>query len=69
LRLVEYDYTQTPSIESIGFRLQRLPDFLYDSADDILQEFIQKLDDYQVDRDFFYKDASSKLSVHIRFSL
>lgn len=69
LKLANFDYRKVISLEELGFKKQELPSFLYKDARDLLKEFLLKIDDYQVDRDFFYKDATSKLSVHLRFGL
>lgn len=69
LKLTSFDYKKIISLEDLGFEKQELPSFLYKDARDLLKEFLSKIDDYQVNRDFFYKDATSKLSVHLRFGL
>lgn len=69
LKLTSFDYKKIISLEDLGFEKQELPSFLYKDARDLLKEFLLKIDDYQVNRDFFYKDATSKLSVHLRFGL
>jgi len=69
LRLCEFDYNYTPSLKSLGFIKQKLPLFLDKQAFELLDEFKYKLEEYQKDRDYFYKDATSKLSVHLRFGL
>jgi len=69
LKLIKFNYEYFPSLEGLGFKKQELPDFLYKSAYELLDEFKAKIKDYQKDRDYFYKDATSKLSVHLRFGL
>ncbi|XPV69460.1 MAG: cryptochrome/photolyase family protein [Halarcobacter sp.] len=69
LKKVSFDYENSLSLEKIGFLKQELPNFLYKTPKELLSEFIQKIDNYQKDRDFFYKDASSKISVHLRFGI
>ncbi len=69
LKLAIYDYENTPSLNSLGFVKQELPEFLQKSAYELLDEFKDKLKGYKEDRDYFYKDATSKLSVHLRFGL
>jgi deoxyribodipyrimidine photo-lyase len=56
-------------LEELGFKKQKLPHFLKRSGFDLLDEFKSKIDNYQENRDYFYKDATSKLSVHLRFGL
>jgi len=69
LKLIKFNYEYFPSLEGLGFKKQELPDFLYKSAYELLDEFKAKIKYYQKDRDYFYKDATSKLSVHLRFGL
>ena len=69
LKLTSFDYKKIISLEDLGFVKQELASFLYKDARGLLKEFLLKIDDYQVNRDFFYKDATSKLSVHLRFGL
>lgn len=69
LQKIEYDYSYIPSLNVLGFVEQNLPEFLYKNAFEVLYEFQSKIDTYQEDRDYFYKDASSKISVHLRFGL
>lgn len=67
--LKEYDYGVVPSIESLGFTREKLPDFLEQSGFELLDEFEGKMKSYEKERDYFFKDATSKLSVHLRFGL
>lgn len=69
LKLCKYDYETAPTLNSLGFKKQTLPRFLEKGGFELLDEFKKKIQDYQTDRDFFYKDATSKLSVHLRFGL
>ncbi len=66
---IDFDYSAIPTLESLGFIEQDLPEFLYKSAFELLDEFIPKLSEYQEGRDYFYKDDTSNLSVHLRFGL
>lgn len=68
-KLYAYDYSSTPALKEMGFEPQRLPNFLYQSADDLITEFLPKLESYQESRDYFARDATSKLSIHLRFGL
>ncbi len=69
LKLVDFDYSFIPKLEKLGFQKENLPNFLNCSIEELLEEFIYKINDYQVNRDYFYLDATSKLSVHLRFGL
>jgi len=69
VQLYTYDYSSIPRLEEMGFERQNLPSFLYQSADDLIAEFLPKLEDYQKSRDYFAIDATSKLSTHLRFGL
>lgn len=69
LKKIEFDYDFVPTLEEIGFQTQKLPDFLEKSADELINDFSLKISDYQEDRDFFYKNATSNLAVHLRFGL
>lgn len=69
IKLIDYDYNIFPSLEELGFEEAKLPDFLNLGTDILLKEFSHKLQNYENDRDFFYKNATSNLSVHLRFGL
>lgn len=69
LTMADYEFTTIPTLKDMGFVEQELPEFLYKDPYTLLEEFIKKLDTYQKDRDYFYKDSTSKLSVHLRFGL
>ena len=72
LNLIEdksINFEDIPSLESMGFVKQELPLFLTKSADILIKEFIEKIDNYEVNRDYFYIDATSNLSVHLRFGV
>jgi deoxyribodipyrimidine photo-lyase len=69
LQKIEFDYSFVPALEQMGFETQELPDFLSKTAIELLEEFKTKVNKYQDERDFFYIDASSKISVHLRFGL
>jgi len=69
LKKIEFDYENIPTIEDLGFKKQKLEPFLYKSTQELFEEFLVKLNGYEKDRDFFYKDATSNLSVHLRFGL
>lgn len=64
-----FDYDNVPTLEELGFVKTTLPAFLYQSAQELLEAFSLKMALYEKERDFFYIDATSKLSVHLRFGL
>ncbi len=69
LKKIEFDYGFIPTIKELDFIEQKLPEFLEKSADELIDEFSLKISNYQEDRDFFYKNATSSLAVHLRFGL
>lgn len=69
LILVPYQTISTLTLEEMGFIRQTLPKFLYESPKKLLTRLINKLENYQIDRDFFTKEGTSQLSVHLRFGL
>lgn len=69
ITLFRFQYLLVPSLESLRFVKQKLPPFLEKSAEELIEEFIPKLEQYQKARDYFYLDGTSQLSVHLRFGL
>ncbi|QKF59527.1 cryptochrome/photolyase family protein [Aliarcobacter lanthieri] len=69
IKKVKYDYSFIPTLEYLGFTEQKLPDFLYKDADELIDEFSIRLCNYQENRDYFYLNAGSNISVHLRFGL
>lgn len=70
LKQIEYDYnSKIPTLEELGFIKQNLPKFLNKSLDILLNDFSKKIKDYEKNRDFFYLNGTSNLSVHLRFGL
>lgn len=69
LKLINFDYSCNISLESMGFKKEILPEFLKKSADELIEEFRKSISLYLEDRDYFNKDITSKLSVHLRFGL
>ena len=69
LKKSKFDYSFIPTLNDLGLKKQDLPDFLYKSADELIDIFSKKFENYQENRDYFYLDASSNLSVHLRFGL
>jgi deoxyribodipyrimidine photo-lyase len=66
LKLYPYNYNYTPTLEEIGFLEQELPDFLYKKPIEVLNKFLLKIEIYN-DRDFWTLDATSNMSVFLRF--
>jgi len=69
LKLCEYDFESIPNLNDMGFNSVELVDFLYHEPLDILEEFIPKLQRYKEDRDFWSIEATSNMSVFLRFGL
>ncbi|QKF82697.1 cryptochrome/photolyase family protein [Halarcobacter ebronensis] len=69
ITLVDFDYKNFPTLEGLGFEESILPESLYKEPLELLSLFSLKLENYQENRDYFHKDATSKLSVHLRFGL
>ena len=69
LKKIEFAYDFVPTLKQMGFLEQTLPEFLEKSTDELINEFSLKISDYQEGRDFFYKNATSNLAVHLRFGL
>ena len=69
LEPAQFDYDYIPSLEDLNFEEQSLACFLRADAYTLLEEFKQRIQDYKVNRDFFYINATSNISVHLRFGL
>lgn len=69
LRKIEFKYDNVPSLERLGFIKQELPEVLYKSAFELVELFKSKVNQYEENRDYFYLDGTSNLSVHLRFGL
>lgn len=69
LELAQFDYDYIPSLKELNFEEQSLACFLRADAYTLLDEFKEKIKDYKVNRDFFYINATSNISVHLRFGL
>lgn len=69
LKKISFDYSFVPSLEDLGFKKQVLPDFLNKTAEEVIDDFLPKMRTYQKDRDFFNINATSNISVHLRFGL
>ncbi|MCP4971508.1 MAG: deoxyribodipyrimidine photo-lyase [Arcobacter sp.] len=69
LKKITFDYNVIPTLMQMNFKEQKLPIFLKKNAFTLLEEFGNKITSYKEDRDYFYKDASSNISVHLRFGL
>ncbi|APW64604.1 deoxyribodipyrimidine photolyase [Poseidonibacter parvus] len=64
-----FDYDFIPSLKQMNFEEQELPDFLELEAYELLKQFKEKINDYKVQRDYIYVNATSNISVHLRFGL
>lgn len=69
LTKIEFEYDNVPSLERLGFIKQELSLFLYKSAFELVELFKSKVHQYEENRDYFYLDGTSNLSVHLRFGL
>lgn len=67
LKLYKYNYADMVSLHFLGFEKQKIASYLEKNGFELLDEFKDKIDNYQNDRDFFFKDATSKLSILLRF--
>jgi len=56
-----------PSLTSLGFIHQTLPDFAVASPKKLLTLFKDKILHYEEDRDFLSLESTSKLGIHLRF--
>ena len=69
IKLLNYKFPNIPTLKSLGFQTQALPQFLYQTAQEVLDVFIPKLSEYHKARDYFYMDGTSNLAVYLRFGL
>ncbi|MDX9795234.1 MAG: deoxyribodipyrimidine photo-lyase [Arcobacteraceae bacterium] len=69
LQKIEFDYDKVPTLQELGFEEQTLPNFLYQTPFELLEIFKTKVNQYEEQRDYFYCDGTSNLSVHLRFGL
>ncbi|XOB61443.1 cryptochrome/photolyase family protein [Campylobacterota bacterium DY0563] len=67
--LYPFTYIEVPTLESMGFKTATLPEVLTKGVKKVLEEIHKKLSNYKEDRDFFYKDATSNLSIFLRFGI
>lgn len=67
IKLVDYSFENIIKLEEMGFIKQKLPTFLYEDIKKLLEDFKAKIANYEKNRDYFYLDATSKFSVHLRF--
>lgn len=65
----QFDYSYIPALEDLGFKEQNLPSFLKLNANELIDNFIPKLETYHEARDYFYMDGTSNLAVPLRFGL
>lgn len=69
LRKASFDYENTLSLESMGFKWMRLDEIFYQTPQALLQAFKPKLSTYKNDRDYFYLDGTSNIATHLRFGV
>jgi len=69
LKLIKLDNHKNILLDDMKFIKQKLPDFLYKSININLKDFISKLEKYSINRDFFNINATSQLSIYLRFGL
>ena len=69
LKLIDFDYSCNISLEDMGFKKEVLPEFLKKDAKELIEKFSESLNSYVNNRDFFNKQSTSMLSVHLRFGL
>ena len=70
LKLIDSPYfSKSFSLNDLGFTEAKLPKFLDDSAYKNLDIFKSKINNYEIDRDFFALNATSNMSVFLRFGL
>jgi len=69
LKLFAFDYESFPTLETMGFKEEKLPRFLYQSTDKLIDNFSLNIEEYELSRDYFFKSAGSSLGVHLRFGL
>lgn len=69
LKKVLFDYNKIPSLKELGFTSQVLPLFLQKDKKELFSSFTCKLNLYEKERDFFYKNATSNFSVYLRFGI
>ncbi len=66
LKLYKYK-CKTPTLEELGFKRADLPEFLKKLPENRLDDFKEKVEEYEKNRDIFYKDGTSNLGVDLRF--
>ncbi|MBE0491967.1 MAG: deoxyribodipyrimidine photo-lyase [Sulfurospirillum sp.] len=69
LQLAKANFTSVPTLSDMGFVMQKLPDFLYKSSSDHLEDFVAKIEHYKENRDFFALDGTSNMGIRLRFGL
>ncbi|MGB5919991.1 cryptochrome/photolyase family protein [Arcobacter sp.] len=65
-KLYKYE-NKTPTLEELGFKRADLPEFLKKTPQNRLNDFKEKVEEYEKNRDIFYKDGTSNLGVDLRF--
>lgn len=69
LKKVIFDYDKILSLKDLGFETQKLPQFSQQSKKELFLSFLIKINSYQQNRDFFYKNATSNFSLFLRFGV
>lgn len=67
LKLIKYEKNRVPTLDEMGFQRVTLENFFTLTPNERLNSFENKLDSYSENRDIFYKDGTSNLSVDLRF--
>lgn len=69
LKLYAFEYNDVPSFKELGFIKTTLPNYLTYDVSTAINAFKQKIEGYEKNRDFFFLDATSSLSVFLRFGI
>lgn len=69
LSLASFDYQTLPTLEKMHFKQQKLPAFLDETVEVLIDRFSSKIKSYEENRDFFHTNATTQLSIHLRFGL
>lgn len=69
-KLYEYDYSSDVTLDSMGFVKKSCDDFdSLNNIDEQIENFKDRVKNYENERDFLYLNATSELSVALRFGL
>lgn len=61
------DFNDYPSLDDLGFIFNNINPILNTNPIQLLNEFISKINSYNINRDYFYLNSTSNLSIHLRF--